>query len=344
MISWDLIEQSGLSAKPITEVPQQWDYVIKNAYYVPVYYSSAMVDYQSTFIREFSERFYDLSMVIYDDIKPVAVWPLCLRLCNGTWIIGSNEGTVIPPLFISQYSEKKTKYLIRTCTKVLENLCSLANLDGWIGNTALRDKGLGLWHPIIMEKGIINGVKHQLYVDLTLELNTIKANFRKSYKALISKGLRLWRITIHSGYVSNQDFLRFKNLHYQMAGRNTRSDHTWALQQKAIYNNDAFLISIEDNKGVMVGCSLFYNTKDEGVYAVGVYDRALFDEPLGHVVQMKAIEHMKSTGLKWYKIGYRPYPSDIIKPSAKELNIGLFKEGFATHMFLDIETYCTING
>jgi len=73
--------------------------------------------------------------------------------------------------------------------------------------------------------------------------------------------------------------------------------------------------------------------RDEGVYAVAAYDRSLFDKPLGHVVQYRAIEELKKRKVSWYKIGVRPYGSDNPRPTDKEIKIGEFKQGFSSHCF-----------
>jgi uncharacterized Fe-S cluster-containing MiaB family protein len=78
-----------------------------------------------------------------------------------------------------------------------------------------------------------------------------------------------------------------------------------------------------------------------GIYGVGAYKRELFDRPIGHGVQMKAIEFLKEKGCQWYEIGRRCYPVDRIKPTEKELSISHFKEGFATHKF--VKPNCTVN-
>jgi len=78
---------------------------------------------------------------------------------------------------------------------------------------------------------------------------------------------------------------------------------------------------------------LFICSRDEGVYAVAAYDRALFDKPLGHVVQFRAIQEMKRRECRWYFIGRRFYPGEQPVPSNKELSISYFKEGFSTDNF-----------
>ena len=82
----------------------------------------------------------------------------------------------------------------------------------------------------------------------------------------------------------------------------------------------------------MVGAGLFNFTRDEGLYAIGAYDREQFDKPLGHVVQYYAIEELKKRDVRWYKLGARPYPTHFPVPSAKEISIGEFKQGFASHL------------
>ena len=73
-----------------------------------------------------------------------------------------------------------------------------------------------------------------------------------------------------------------------------------------------------------------------------IYDRALFDQPIGHLVQMLAIEEMKRRGIAWYRIGRRSYAGENPPPDAKEQNIGVFKEGFSTETRLLLETDCPV--
>ena len=100
----------------------------------------------------------------------------------------------------------------------------------------------------------------------------------------------------------------------------------------------AFLVMLRENDGRLIGGGCFQYSKDEGLYAVGAYDRSLFDEPVSHIVQITAIEHLLRLGLKRYRLGRRPYPGDPDHPQDKDLSIGYFKEGFATHMSIELMT------
>ena len=82
----------------------------------------------------------------------------------------------------------------------------------------------------------------------------------------------------------------------------------------------------------MVGAGLFTYSRDSGFYCVGAYKRELSDQPLGHAVQMKAIETFKKNGVKWYEIGLKRLKIDKKIPTEKELALTQFKQGFATHV------------
>jgi FemAB family protein len=118
------------------------------------------------------------------------------------------------------------------------------------------------------------------------------------------------------------------------AGGVTRSNESWEKQLEAIDSRDAFLVYISDRQsGLMVGGGFFHSTRDECYYAVGAYDRSMFDKPLGHVVQYRAMQEMKDRNIKWYKLGDRPYPEAYGGERSKEITIADFKQGFATHTF-----------
>ncbi len=330
------------NSKPLSEASADWDNVLENAAYAPVAYTRIMVLYQSAYIMEKVDKFVDLSIVLFHEDKPVGVWPLNMRLSEGAWVCGSNEGPVYAPLFVDKIAEKTRKNLMASCLDALDELCRMVEQKIWRGVDFIGTNGLDQWHSKIMDRGAtIQRVAHEMFVDLSMSIEDIKANLRKSYKSLLSMGNRLWQSNVFAE-VEHNVFDEFRQLHYQVSGRATRSVETWNIQEQAINSGDAFLVVLRDDKGVMVGGGLFHTSKTEGLYAVGVYDRNLFDKPLGHVVQMKAIEHMKTRGLRWHKLGERFYPGDSCKPTEKELSIAHFKAGFATHMFLRLHVECSV--
>ena len=95
----------------------------------------------------------------------------------------------------------------------------------------------------------------------------------------------------------------------------------------------SFLVFIRDKESKqLAGSALFDTNPQTGIYCVAAYDRSRFSKPVGHIVQAVAMERMREKGVRWYEIGERNYPAD---PGAydKLVDIGHYKEGFATHFW-----------
>lgn len=337
-----LFATKDLQVKKYLDATHEWDYVLERAKYVPVGYTRSMMIYQEIYLKEFVEEYINLSVVLFHNGTSVGVWPLAIKRIENNWVMGSNEGSVVEPIFVIELPLAVKKKIQTKCHEVLTDFCLLYNLQHWQGIYNVFGEGINEWHRRNMEKGATIRTFHDLYVDLSLDINEIKSNIRKSYRSLINLGYRLWAVQVCTS-ISDEEFDEYRLLHYQVAGRITRSLDSWDSQKQAINNGQAFLVTIKDTNNILVGGGLFHVSKDEGLYGVGVYNRQLFDMPLGHVVQMSAIEHMKAIGLKWYKIGMRHYIGDAITPTEKELKISYFKEGFATHSFLRLITECPID-
>jgi FemAB family protein len=332
------LRRQRLSAVPLNDDEQIWSRVCAACDFLPVAYTPAWVRYQLTYLSAFSDDVLDLSCTVMRDQEPLAVIPLVLRCVDGAWALGSNEGPVLRPLFVSGKGEKTRRLIYRALFEVF----AVLNTDLWCSEILLGG-GFDDWHHQVAPHAQEIRVLHELYVDLLLEPSVIWSNVRRSYKSLISEARRLWVVQVQGPGCSGA-FEEFRLLHLAVAGRETRSRSTWEMQRDAINSKAAFLITLREPGGRLVGGGFFHISAHEGVYAVGAYDRTLFDKPLGHAVQVAAIEYMQSQGLRWYKIGRRPYTFDHPTPSTKELSIGLFKAGFATHVFPRIESRIRIEG
>lgn len=330
------MEQSGLLALLRVEQPDAWQTVWINLASQPVAYAASMIDYQHAYMRSSGQSVADVSMVLLNDGKPCGIWPLTLTLGDSSKL--SSLGTpILPPVFIANLSPRTIKKITSTALRFVVNvkkilLQPVADSQGSIAPHAIC-AGLSEWHQQLLSMGAAVNVKHDLYIDLTLSMDEIRAGFRKSYRPLISAGLKTWTSEVMDSTCPNAVIWEeFKLLHRQVAGRITRSDKTWDIQYQMILRKEAMLVHLHDaaSQNRLVGAGFFQFTRDEGLYAVAAYDRELFDKPIGHVVQQRAIETMKQLGLRWYQIGERLYPSDNPKPTEKELSISLFKQGFAS--------------
>ncbi|HTA63886.1 MAG TPA: FemAB family protein [Xanthomonadaceae bacterium] len=328
------LADAGLKASLRSADRADWLDASARVDYLPVDYSGAMIDYQLEYWSGNSQPTTDISLTLMHNYRPSALWPLSATIdSNGKWRIGSNGGAMLPPLFVSGMARKSTKSIVEGSLAFLRSVCESIGQDRIHGAEAYSDAlGLSEWHERMMHAGAIPELRHDLFLDVSRPMTDIWTSFRKSCKTRIASGDKLWRVQIVRTADPGQ-WDEFRLLHHAVAGRATRSDESWRLQHDAIASGDAFFVCLRDDVGRMVGGGLFHVTPSEGLYAVAAYDRALFDKPLGHVVQFHAIQEMKRRGVRWYKLGACVYPTDTPSPSEKEMSISHFKQGFASHLF-----------
>ena len=321
--------ESGLDVLFRRDAPERWCEVLNLAGYVPVIHTPAMLDYQLSYFSGTDPACMDASLIILHDHKPCAVWPLMLSGPDASLSLSTAGSPLVSPLFRRDAPAKTVKSIITRC-----HALAAAYTGGAYAGQELFVAGQGLseWYLQAVRAGAVATVGHEMFIDLGMTVPEIRTAFRKSYKPLISMGERLWSATVCPNTPADV-WDEFRSLHREVAGRSTRSPESWLRQHEAIVAGNAFFVYLRDADGRMVGGGLFHVSRDEGLYAVGAYDRALFDKPLGHLVQSHAVNEMKRRGLKWYKIGACAYQGDRPRPSDKEIAISHFKQGFATHHF-----------
>ena len=324
----------------IEDYDKRWESTLIKGEYIPVEYLPSSLKYQRAYVNCFYQKVIDLSVLVCERNMPICVWPITLVFDKDECWFSTNEKEVLPPFFVKGISHKEKNHIMSDCMKaincVIDFVCNDYDVHNWKTRYSLlgemKGNGSENWYRKCMENGGETDVITELYVNLELGLDSIHSSIRKHYKALINKGEKIWRTEIISS-VSDEEIEYFMNRHIEVAGRETRSRETWLLQQEAVNCGNAFIVKLIDLNGEFVGESLFEHSRDEGLYSVGVYNRNLFDEPVSHIVQWKAIEHMISLGLRRYKIGQRFYSGrtlNLNQPTEKEISISYFKEGFAT--------------
>ena len=330
----NLFNEFGLLAKARNQNKAIWDEVLNNSNYVSVAYTNMNIDFLFEVHNGNKEiKIKDLSSIIYWDNKPVGVWPLFMFFENDKISFHFLDNMLLPPVLIPTLNNSIKKKLIKKLINLTLKLSDSIKQPKWYSMDLFDNtSGLGYWHTISMELGYSSHLHYDQYIDLSLELDEIKGNFRKSYKSLINSGLKKW----NTGILDKSNITiwnQFIDLHHKVSGRKTRSDRSWEIHYEDILNKNSFLVYLLDQNNSMVGAGFFNSTRDEGLYSVAAYNRDLFDQPLGHVVQFLAIKELKKRNIKWYKLGPRPYLKTFPKPSEKEISIAEFKNGFSTHTF-----------
>jgi FemAB family protein len=340
----DLLDGSPFAARarPRCAYPEDWRGAWRALPARPVAYSASMIDYQHAYLEGAAGwRVSDASLTLINDGRPCGLWPLTLGGLDAPALTSQGE-PIAQPIFVAGVSRRTTKRIVAECLDWLDRAAALLNQSAVLccehPRPGFADEGLSEFYLRARRGGArTSHIRHDMYVDLRPQINEIRATWRKSYRPLVMAGLRAWTVRVMDA--DSADRLvwdAFRQLHRRVAGRVTRTAHTWNLQWRMIVDGEALLVSLADDRGRMVGGGFFQMTDGEALYSVAAYDRDLFDKPLGHVVQARAIEEFKRRGLAWYKLGVHKFPGDEDRPSPEELSIGMFKQGFSSHLFAKI--------
>jgi hypothetical protein len=152
---------------------------------------------------------------------------------------------------------------------------------------------------------------------------------RASHRSEIKRAERLLDGSkIYFGSVPRAIFTDFQQLHFEAAGRVTRSSSSWDEMFSAIEAGDAILSTV-NYEGRLVGCSFIWVSKTSALYGTGAYRRELFSEiPVSHLPLFNSIIFAKGLGCSMFYLGQAYVPEG----SGKEQKISFFKRGFTDKM------------
>ena len=323
----DALARLGNQTRKRCNAKAEWEQVLAEVAYVPVQYTNLILDYQLEYYMPVWDEFVDLSCVMYSGGRPVSVWPLTLSKTKTKVCLSSFEAPIAPPIFVSSASPKEIKNIIRNCQELLGWLCRQNDIDTWASEeTSLGGEGASEWITAARTKSAHCSLSFDLFVNLKLADDIIRSHMRKSYRSLITAGRKKWSVATVGEECSLNTWQEVQLLHRAVSGRVTRSQGTWSLQLEQIKTGRAILVTVRSEGRKLVGAALFTFSKDEANYSIGIYDRTLSSEPLGHLVQHHAISELKSRGCIWYRLG-----GDSDERDTKQADITHFKRGFATH-------------
>ena len=311
-----------------------WNSVLSASSYASVFHQVSNVDYYSAYFQG-----ENISFILIEDHKPIAIFPIFAYQDNNEWKISSNSLGLISPLFIRDIPKKSRKRLEKQCIEIILLISKKLELRKIL--LFEHSHFLSTWFLQWLEKADKDFITYQLAIDLQQSIESIKLDFRKSYKPLVNKALKEWDVRVCEENV-DEVFEEFKDLHFEAAGKQTRSKESWSIQRKQIENQEAFLVSVRDGN-LLIGAGFFNFSKDMGTYSVGAYKRDLFDKPIGHAVQIVAIKKLKDLGCKTYILGQKAVAISSSALSQKEASISHFKEGFAGYVFAQPHLEISLN-
>ena len=301
-----------------------WERVLSLSSNAPVFYAKRSVEYCIEYFRG-----QDLSIVIYENSEPVCIFALFAYKVNDSWIISSNGTGVTAPLFIPNAAKRLRKRLEKQLERFIHEIVLILGIQ--TVNFYEASQTISSWYLMWLKKASKDFLTYHYAIDLGKSLEDIRLDFRKSYKSLVNKAYKEWKIEICENDI-DAIFEEFRSLHLEAAGRETRQKSSWDIQKDQVKKGEAFLVTVREDH-LLIGAGLFNYSKHHGIYSVGAYKRELFDRPIGHAVQMKAIERLKEIGCRTYHLGQKAIDMGEVKFTEKEKSISYFKEGFAGYVY-----------
>ena len=321
----NLIKKIDKQYENLTFDLSSWDYIIDSSSNASIYYQRSLVDYYAAYYEGTN-----ISFVLRENNSVIAIFPLLAYKKDGNWFLTVNGEGLLAPLFSNTIPKKLRKRLEKEVIEVINLLAEglkIKKITFFEASSKVSD-----WYLSWLDKAKKDFLIYQLAIDLNQDIEEIRLNFRKSYKPLVNKALKEWNVEV-CDKTDDSSFEEFKTLHFEVSGRQTRSDETWEIQKQQLNDKEAFLITVRD-KEILIGAGLFNYSKYFGMYSVGAYKRELFHKPIGHAVQMKAIERLKELGCRTYYLGKRATSLYASPSTEKETSISHFKEGFANNVYI----------
>lgn len=213
---------------------------------------------------------------------------------------------------------------------IKEHFAGLIANGSWRWDHAehLADGTISPFGRHLLSLGGIPAVNTTQVIDLTGDAEALFSELSKSFRWSVNWGKKnLTLRLLDRSTITPADLEAFRALHIEAAGRETRSEDTWAIQYEMVKGGEAFAC-MGDLDGRLVTAALFPHSPEHCYYGVSASRRELFDKPLSHVLIWQAILHAKRTGCRWFETGDIRYPYQSPPPSPKELSISTFKRGF----------------
>jgi FemAB family protein len=324
---YDNFTRFNLTTSPRSIRKSDWDILYANNPRCPIQYSHEYLDYQQEYFR-----FIDLSFIVYFDGFPTSIINLfILNSSNGVDKLSSSIEGIRRPLFDSNTSLKMIRKINSLFISTIGDLIEKYNLEPEpIVDDNLQDRHVSDFiievHKNLRIRKIISDF--QLVYKFS-ESEDIYKNLSKNTKQNIRKAKQLWQIKIHEK-ISLKDFEEFRLLHSKVSGRKTRSDKSWQLQYIHINSGKAYLVAAYDQNDALVGGLYLLINKFEVMTGVGVYNRELFDKPIGHIIRLEAMIYAQNKGIRYFNNGFL----ELNSKNSKLFNISEFKRQFSNRLYL----------
>lgn len=180
------------------------------------------------------------------------------------------------------------------------------------------------------------------FVDLTKDEIQIKSDYSKSVKSEIRNKARYQTMTQIIDTYSSSELIsnavgKLKEMHFASAGRITRSNKSWNIQEDLIAQGNAFIVQMELNHNIE-SSAFFMSNGYSCYYGVSASKPKSKGQSYSHLCVADAIDYSKKKGLKTFYLGDQ-YSSLSRELDTKEKNIEKFKSFFGGRLKLELEFF-----
>ena len=314
---------------------KEWHEIYKNRKET-VLYSLLNIEYQKKYLSETDVK--DLSFIVYEEDQPIVAVILSLEIYadNLTKLSGFGNPICYIELAPNESDMNKVQKKIK---EELDDILSNHKISSISYRDYLWNNTISYLGKYFLEKGATGTPFYTQIIDLSLNEDQLRKGIRKSYKSLINWGKKNLKLQLlQADNITQGHIDAFRQLHIEVAERETRSKDTWDIQLEMVQNNEAFILFGKlENK--LVSAGLFMYNSNTCYYGVSASKRELFEKPLFHYLMWQAILHSKKIGCRYFEAGMQLIANaENSTISSKESGISKFKKGFggATKVCLDI--------
>jgi len=285
----------------------EWDLFLNENYNDNLLFSYDIIRYEQEYYKSINESYY---LKYLDEIAFVKIYK-------------SKDKTYFSQIFFSDKTTYNLKILKKISKQVLIDLNNSERELMCLKEYCHSEKS-DVFYSYLRESFLLNPI-FELWSDLTKSKSELWGGIRGSYRNLINKNSSKFEIKFPKNF--NIDL--YKQLHYAVSGRKTRSDLTWEYQKKMF--NDSKLIVCETYYEKNLTGFCFFNVNNKmAQYSISVSQRELQSKlPSAHIMLWESILKIKSLGIENFYIGFT---RDFNSPKTKVDKINLFKSGFTTNL------------
>jgi hypothetical protein len=315
---------------PFSQIPRQdWDAACQESAGAWFTHTSGWIEYTANL--RLGEKSQNLSFAVTDGRRLMALVPLIKENHQGRKHI-SYAGFNTPfPAFLGPLGDAERKALEKF---TFEKILSLSGVDYWCFYVS------SLTDEVLNRSLSVNPLPKHGYQDTTIATNILLLQaeedalfrgFRKGCKSDIKtaqkRGYKVF-IVDKTNYDA-RCFNSYRAIHFEAAGRQTRSDESWEKQRSWLQEGTS-LLGVEEKDGQTVSAA-FVNTYKNRAYYQSCATLPSFEREvgIGHAMQWEIIRHLKKNAFSHYEIGWNYYPNisqEVADP--KLLGISRFKGGF----------------